>query len=53
MPPLAHHAGEQALAQVVVLLAGGGLSLIMAIGRARLAAACARLAGKRRSGRRA
>jgi hypothetical protein len=53
MPPLAHHAGEQALAQVVVLLAGGGLSLIMAIGRARLAAARARLAGKRRSGRRA
>ena len=43
MTPLAHHAGEQALAQVVVVLAGGGLSLILAIGRARLVAARARL----------
>jgi hypothetical protein len=38
MHPLAHHAGEQALAPLL-LLAGGGLSLTVAIGRERLAAA--------------
>jgi hypothetical protein len=43
MTPLAHHAGEQAIAQVAVLLAGGGLSLVLAVGRARLAAVRAKL----------
>jgi hypothetical protein len=42
MRPLAHHAGEQALAPLL-LLAGGGLPLVVAIGRARVAAARARL----------
>jgi hypothetical protein len=42
MTPLAHHAGEQALAPLL-LLAGGGLPLVVAIGRAHLAAARARL----------
>jgi hypothetical protein len=42
MPPLAHHTGEQALAPLL-LLAGGGLPLVVAIGRARVAAARARL----------
>ena len=36
MHPLAHHAGEQALAPLL-LLAGGGFTLAMAIGRAWLA----------------
>ena len=36
MHPLAHHAGEQALAPLL-LLAGGGFTLFLAIGRARLA----------------
>jgi hypothetical protein len=36
MHPLAHHAGEQALAPLL-LLAGGGFTLAMAIGRAHLA----------------
>jgi hypothetical protein len=39
---IAHHAGEQALAPLL-LLAGGGLSLLVAIGRAQLAAARDRL----------
>jgi hypothetical protein len=52
MHPLAHHAGEQALAPLL-LLAGGGLSLAIAIGRARAAAARARLTGKRSSRREA
>jgi hypothetical protein len=43
MQPLAHHAGEQALAPLL-LLAGGGLTLILTIGRARLADARAWLA---------
>jgi hypothetical protein len=43
MRPLAHHAGEQALAPLL-LLAGGGFTLVVAIGRARLAAALAGLA---------
>ena len=41
MRPLAHHAGEQALA--ALLLGGSGLSLMVAIGRARLAATRSRL----------
>jgi hypothetical protein len=43
MHPLAHHAGEQALAPLL-LLAGGGLGLVAAIGRERLTAARAWLA---------
>jgi hypothetical protein len=43
--PLAHHAGEQALAPLL-LLGSGGASLLVAIGRAQLAAARARLTGK-------
>jgi hypothetical protein len=43
MPPLAHHAGEQALAPLLLLLGSGGVSLLLAIGRAHLAAARARL----------
>jgi hypothetical protein len=35
---LAHHAGEQALAPLL-LLAGGGLGLVAAVGRERLTAA--------------
>jgi hypothetical protein len=42
---IAHHAGEQALAPLL-LLAGGGLTLLVAIGRAQLAAARARLTRK-------
>jgi hypothetical protein len=46
--PPAHHAGEQTPAPLL-LLASGGLSLLAAIGRARLAAARAKLTrGKRR-----
>ena len=41
MHPLAHHAGEDSL--VNLLLLGGGLSVVVAIGRAQLAAARARL----------
>ncbi|HEY2958103.1 MAG TPA: hypothetical protein VGM21_07815 [Actinomycetota bacterium] len=44
MRPLAHHAGEQGLAPLLLLLlGGGGMPLLVAIGRARLAAARARL----------
>jgi hypothetical protein len=43
MTPLAHHAGEETLAPLL-LLASGGLSLTAAIGRERLAAARAWLA---------
>jgi hypothetical protein len=43
MRPLAHHAGEQTLAPLL-LLASGGLSLVTAIGRERLAATRAWLA---------
>jgi hypothetical protein len=50
MHPLAHHAGEQALAPLLLLLAGGGLGLVTAIGRERLAAARAWLAGSRDRG---
>jgi hypothetical protein len=46
MHPLAHHAGEQALAPPLLLLGSGGVSLLVALGRAQLAAALARLTGK-------
>jgi hypothetical protein len=45
MRPLAHHAGEQALAPLL-LLGGAWLPLLLAIGRTQLAAALARLTGK-------
>jgi hypothetical protein len=38
MRPLAHHAGEQGLAPLLLLLGSGGIPLLVAIGRARLAA---------------
>jgi hypothetical protein len=41
-PPVAHHLGEESLAPLL-LGSGGGLSLLLAVGRARLAAAGARL----------
>jgi hypothetical protein len=44
---MAHHAGEQALAPLL-LLASGGLTLVVAIGRARLADAVARLRSRSR-----
>jgi hypothetical protein len=53
MTPLAHHAGEQGLAPLLLLLgSGGGLSLLVAIGRARLAAARAKLTRKQGARRR-
>jgi hypothetical protein len=48
MRPLAHHLGEDSL--VNLLLLGGGLSLIAAAGRARLAAIHARLTRRSRGG---
>jgi hypothetical protein len=45
---VAHHAGEQALAPLLLILGSGGLSLAVAIGRARAAAARARLTRARR-----
>lgn len=42
MHPLAHHAGEDSLVNLLVL-GGGSLSVLVAFGRARLAAARARL----------
>jgi hypothetical protein len=48
MRPLAHHAGEDSLA-ALLLLGGSGVSLLLAIGRAHLAAARAKLTRKRRS----
>jgi hypothetical protein len=48
MPPLlAHHAGEQSLA-ALLLLSGGSLSVVVAIGRAHLAAARAKLTRRER-----
>jgi hypothetical protein len=47
MRPLAHHAGEDSLVNLL-LLGGGGLSLIAAAGRARLAALHARLTRRSR-----
>jgi hypothetical protein len=52
MQPLAHHAGEQALAPLLLLLGSGGVGLLVAIGRARLAAVHARLTRKQGSRRR-
>jgi hypothetical protein len=48
MHPLAHHAGEQALAPLLLLLGGGGVPLLLAIGRAWLAAARNRLPPRQR-----
>jgi hypothetical protein len=48
-PILAHHAGEQALAPLL-LLASAGLPLLVAMGRGRLDAARAWLARTRRRG---
>jgi hypothetical protein len=42
MTPVAHHAGEGSLANLL-LLGGGTLPLVVAVGRAQLAAARARL----------
>jgi hypothetical protein len=47
MTPLAHHAGEESLA-TLLLLGGGSLSFVVAIGRARLADVCARLTRRAR-----
>jgi hypothetical protein len=52
MRPLAHHLGEESLAPLLLLGSGGGLSLLVAIGRARLAAARAKLTRKQGSRRR-
>jgi hypothetical protein len=52
MTPLAHHAGEQALAPLLLLLGSGGVTLLVAIGRARLAAARAKMTKKQGSRRR-
>jgi hypothetical protein len=52
MHPLAHHAGEQALAPLLLLGSGTGLSLMVVEGRARLAAARARLTGRVRGPKR-
>ena len=46
MRPLAHHLGEETLAPLLVLGSSGGLSLLLAIGRARLTAIRARLTSK-------
>ena len=51
MTPLAHHAGEESLA-ALLLLGTGSLSVVVAIGRARLAAARAKLTRKQGSRRR-
>jgi hypothetical protein len=42
-PIVAHHAGEESLTSMLALVGGGGLTLTLAIGRARLAAAKDRL----------
>jgi hypothetical protein len=47
MRPTAHHLGEQALAPLL-LLGSGGVSLMVAIARARLAAGRAKLTRPRR-----
>jgi hypothetical protein len=52
MRPLAHHAGEQTLAPLLLLLSGGGATLVVAIGRTRLAAARTSLARQQGSRRR-
>jgi hypothetical protein len=50
MTPLAHHIGEESLVNLLVL-SGGGLSLIAAASRAHLAKALARLTRLGRSPR--
>jgi hypothetical protein len=52
MRPLAHHLGEESLAPLLLLASGGGLSLLVAIGRARLTAARAKLTRKQGARRR-
>jgi hypothetical protein len=52
MRPLAHHLGEESLAPLLLLGSGGGLSLLVAIGRARLAAVRAKLTRKQGARRR-
>jgi hypothetical protein len=47
MHPIAHHLGEQALAPLL-LLGGGWLTMLVAAGRSRLAAARAKLARPRK-----
>jgi hypothetical protein len=49
MHPVAHHAGEEALAPLL-LLAGGGISLAVSYLRAWLTDTRERLAGSRRRG---
>jgi len=51
MPPLAHHTGEQSLA-ALLLLGTGTFSVVVAIGRARLAAARDRLTRRKQDSRR-
>jgi hypothetical protein len=46
MHPLAHHAGEETLAALLLLLGGAWLSVLVAYSRARLASVRARLARK-------
>jgi hypothetical protein len=48
MHPLAHHLGEQALAPLL-LLGSSGLTVLVAVGRTRLAATRAKLTRPRRS----
>jgi hypothetical protein len=43
MAPLAHHAGEQGLVPLLLLLGSGGVPLLVAIARTRLAAVRAKL----------
>jgi hypothetical protein len=52
MRPLAHHAGEQALAPLLLLLGSGGVALLLAIARTHLAAARAKLSRKQGARRR-
>jgi hypothetical protein len=43
-PIVAHHAGEESLTSMLALVGGGGLTLTIAIGKARLSTAKQRLA---------
>jgi hypothetical protein len=43
-PIVAHHAGEESLTSMLALVGGGGLTLTIAIGKARLSIAKQRLA---------
>jgi hypothetical protein len=51
-PILAHHAGEESLTSMLALVGGGGLTLTIAIGKARLSTARAWLTRRERSRRR-